>query len=1022
MISRHFSSRQTILLFSFLVLSTLLAPSSIAANNDRSPGGLLYPGTQLDRSDSGGIHFQLHSGPFQIDQDGHITVEGLEQVIQEPGSPAVPYYSTFIALPPKASVSVSVTESGISEYQKVEIAPAPQHRLWAEPDPDGILAADPQTVTEPAPSFVKDTAVYNLDAPFPEAGYEVSEPLYLRDLRMVELKLFPLRYNPMRKSLTQAAEMSVQITFTGAVWDNLNLASGFVDTQGEAWHDSILNFDQARGWRSLPQAAESEPQGSDLPIGINTFKILVDKDGIYEISADELAAQGMALPVDPGTIQMMHGGQPVAFQFINAAGDGQFDLGDKIRFYGWAFDGSRYEQMYVNDNVFWLWAGGSAATIPIRANEAGSGTVVTTFVDSVTKHDENDNFSGWAVQWENEPALWHTDLINIASGTTQSKTYDMELHDPDPTAAGNSVLVEFTTRLSGLTSILPTYSAKTFLNDYAEAGQANWIGHKNVNVKNFIPGNELKQPIDSGYPDNQVRVELLSDSATQASVYLTRITIEYTRFLKSVGDQLIFSSNLAGRHDYHVNGFSSGDAASALVWDITDRRQPEQIRIEAQNIQGSGSDYTFVIGRTHAQGAQFIATTTSNIQAVKNISRYMPISLDPPSGKAQWLAITHSSLRDAADTLATYRKAEFSTWVVNIEDVVNQVGYGFNTPQAIRNYLIYALGNWTTSPEYVTLFGDATRNPLNQDCPLCNYWDKDAPTLLVTDFAFVDRWNGMIPTDYTMSLIIGNDLIPDLAIGRMPANTLSEANHMVQKVISYESQREDELEQWQRNFLFVADNADSGGNFCYENELTGNIIPKLSYSQTHLCLPSSSAVDTDALRLEMGRQINDIGTSVLNYRGHGSPSAWAQSPGSSALLTIDDTDFWQNVGRSVVILSADCLDGYFINTHLSSLGETFHRLNNRGSAAHWSSSGLGFSSEHSVLHSKYYEGVFKYRFKEIGKAVNYSKVQYYQAGQYPSELYSFVLLGDPALKVLPKVEIGSGKILLPVILTQGSMS
>ena len=548
------------------------------------------------RSNSNGIHFQLHSGPFQIDQDGHITVEGLEQVIQEPGSPAVPYYSTFIALPPKASVSITVNESGISEYQKVEIAPAPQHRLWAEPDPDGILAADPQTVTEPAPSFVKDTAVYNLDAPFPEAGYKVSEPLYLRDLRMVELKLFPLRYNPMRKSLTQAAEMSVQITFTGAVWDNLNPASGFVDTQGEAWHDSILNFDQAGGWRGFPEAAEIEPQAFDLPA--EAFKILVDKEGIYEISADELDLKGMNLPVDPGTIQMMHGGLPVAFQFINVNGDGQFDLGDKIRFYGWAFDGSRYEQMYVNDNVFWLWAGGSAATIPIRANEAGSGSEVSSFVDSVSKYEKLDNFSGWAVQWENEPTIWHTDLITADVGTTADPTYDLELPDPDPSGTSNSVLVELTTKFDAFTFAVPTYSAKTYLNSSTSFGQSVWTGRNNFNITKFFPISDFKQPADAGYPTNQVKVEISSNHSGETQVQMTRITVDYLRLMNAVGDQLIFSYPQAGQHDFQVSGFSSADASAALVWDISNRRLPEQISLEAGNISGSGGDYTYAIGRT----------------------------------------------------------------------------------------------------------------------------------------------------------------------------------------------------------------------------------------------------------------------------------------------------------------------------------------------------------------------------------------------------------------------------------------
>ena len=983
-------------LIAVFLFPVLLAPSFTSASGGPFPAGPTKSITQIISSTEAGLDFQLHTPAYQVDQDGRIQVDGLEQVIADPGSPALPYYSTLIALPPEANVSITVKESGLSQHQPFEVLPVPHQKLAAEPDAEGMLAANPGTITELGPLFTKDQSIYTLDAPFPKARFELSEPLYRRDLRLVELKLFPLRYNPARKTLIQASDLTVQLTFSGANLDHQELLPGSLDSQRLTQQAGILNFEQTRAWHSLP-LIERNAQAIELPIGVDTFKILVDQDGIYEISGAELAAQGMILPVDPGTIQMMHDGLPVAFQFFDLNESGQFDAGDKIRFYGWAFDGSRYEQMFVNDNVFWVWAGGSATPIPVRDNEAGSGSVVTTFVDSVTRQDENDNFSGWAVKWENEPTIWHMDLITAASGTTATRTYDMTLPDPDPNGVGNSVLVELTTKLSPFAFPEPTFTTKTFLNNSLDFGEAVWTGWQNLNNIKGFPAADFKQPGDTGYPANQVQVDLSSDSANAATVQLTRITVVYSRLLKALGDQLIFSRVQGGQHEFQVSGFSNADSASIIVWDISDRRLPEQITMQVQNVQPGGSGYTYIIGRTHAPDARFIATTTNNVMLVKGLSHYVPVSLTPPSAEAQWLAITHSSLRDAADTLAAFRAADFSTWVVDVEDIVNQVGYGFNTPHTIRNFLTTALFDWTVPPNYVTLFGDATRNPLGQDCPLCSSWDKNAPTLVVTDFAFVDRWNGMVPSDFTMSLLVGDDLISDIAIGRIPANTLEEANHMVQKVILYETQRQGVLEEWQKHFLFIADNMDSGGNFCDENAQTGTFIPGPTYTQEHLCLRASTTVDTDALRALMDEQINVLGTSVVNYRGHGSTLGWAGGP---PILTVDETDFWQNVGRPAFILSADCLDGYFINTYNSALGETFYRLENRGSAAHWSSSGFGYSVEHSLLHTRFYQGLFTHNLQRIGDAIDYAKLQYYLAGQYPSELISFILLGDPAMNLL----------------------
>ena len=77
-------------------------------------------------------------------------------------------------------------------------------------------------------------------------------------------------------------------------------------------------------------------------------------------------------------------------------------------------------------------------------------------------------------------------------------------------------------------------------------------------------------------------------------------------------------------------------------------------------------------------------------------------------------------------------------------------------------------------------------------------------------------------------------------------------------------------------------------------------------------------------------------------------------------------------------------------------------LNNRGSVAHWSSAGLGYSSEHTVLHSGFYEGMFDYGLNSIGDAANYAKIKYYQSGRYISEIYGFILLGDAAMEAVPQ--------------------
>jgi hypothetical protein len=1007
-----------------IVAVLLQAPSfTLAKQHKGDPQAVPTSSTiHLFKSDIDGLAFELNTPPFFVAEDGSIQINGLNDKLVESGSPALPYYSAFIALPPNAEVVANVEQLGLTSHSSQYIMPAPQEQLWGEEsDESDILAFSAGSIRELAPEFIENPSVYDLDAEYPGMTSLVSEPMYMRGMRLVEIKLYPLQYNPYRNTLTQASKLMVDVRFTGADHDYLRSTSSYSANQEAAWREKIINFDQANDWRHVPKNI-STTEDIKLPIDTSVYKIELDQDGIYEVSGSELASLGMHLPADPAKIQMMQGGKSVAFQFIDMNSNQDFDAVDKIRFYGWAFDGSRQEKLFVTNNIFWLWVGNSTSNIPVIDNFSASGTTITSFRESITKWQERYFSSGWAITWnENDPTAWHNSRFNIDPGGTEH-IESIDLPNPVPDADSVTYLVEFTTQirrpLSG--SSTTTFEVKTSLNNAPTTGNSAWTGQKNLNVINTVAGNVLKQPGSSGYPANEVTVKLSSNSATPVPIHITRITIDYSRQLKAVADQLIFRRDEGGLSNFAVSGFTNGDPDQALIWDVSNPHLPQQIKMQAENITGSEGDHTYLFGRNHEPNARFIVTTDDNVLEVKSLSNYQPVSIDPPSGGASWLAITHNSLKGAAEKLAAYRRLQMGAYVVNIEDVVNQIGYGFNTPETIRQYLRHAINDWTTAPDYVTLFGDATNNPRNMDCNDCGAnWYKDTPTLIVTDFAFVDRWQGMMPSDFAMSLLFGDDLIPDIAISRMPANTNDEALFMVQKVINYETQRELSLQDWQRNFLFIADDADEGGNFCVENAATGKFVPA-AFNQTHLCLvPQDSELgptpeEINRLRADMREQISDIGTSIVNYRGHGSTNRWAGYNGEPPILSADDDDFWENLGRAVVILSADCLDGYFISNDKSALGETIFRLNNRGSVAHWSSAGLGYSTEHSILHKGFYEGMFKFGQINLGDAANFAKIEYYQSGRHISELHSFILLGDAAMIVVPDER---RKAFLPIAIT-----
>jgi hypothetical protein len=759
------------------------------------------------------------------------------------------------------------------------------------------------------------------------------------------------------------------------------------------------------------EVQEAETTGQvNLPVGKDTYKIEIEHDGLYAINGAQLSAAGLDMAeVDPDELQMMQGGKSVAFQFVDKDGQPGFGSNDEIRFFGWAFDGSRYEDMYIGSNIFWLWAGDGGDRVQAVANETGKGyTKVSWFNESITKWPHLNYFPGLTVNWQaspNEATTWH--WMRIRDLKNEPRFVDLPVVLPNPavsTGSNGTVTVEFTSRYNALKYLPESYQASISLNGNNNNTTRSWEGGVNLNIEHQTTITQFLQPGDAGYPENIINLEYLAhtdDERLETVAYVTRATVDYPRELVAVNNELIFTQEAAGNHEFQIEGFSPAPSESYIVWDISDPYNPLQIEITSNQIFAGEAGETAVIGRSHDAYARFIATTTSNLRQVESLSRYVPASITPPEKAGTWVAISHKSLLPAAEELAAFRAKQsgFSTWVVDLQEIANQVGFGFNTPEAIRDYLRQALDDWREPPQYLVLFGDATVNPRGLDCQYgCGDWDPGKPTLVPTDLLFIDRFNGLIPVDYTYATLTGDDLIPELAVGRVTAETLAEAQAAVSKIKLYEASFETIL-PWTRNVLFIADDPDSGGNFCQESIKTASHLPA-AIDKKFLCLPAETGTgptleeSTEALRLELFKQINDDSLSILNFRGHGGVKGWA----SPNILNVEDDDLWQNVGRPPIIISADCLDGHFAEVWSEGLAETFFDLgNNRGTAAHWSSAGVGYAFEHTPLINAFYDALFKERVGTIGDAINQAKVSYLNKGYHESEAYSFTLLGDPAM-------------------------
>jgi hypothetical protein len=977
------------------VFALLLAVAPVAARPDAVTGG----GVQGLMLEEHGLQFTLAVPAYQVDRGGLVSAPHLEAYGATPGAPALPYYSAFVALPPEATARVTVRAAETSSRTlagPVMAAPRPGAVERSSPGNDellgvtGLLAGD----------YTPDPELYGRDALYPESVYRLSEPMYFRDLRVVRLDLYPLRYNPARSLLEHSPQLDVSIVFAGARLDALRPAPTPDDRYARTLQGSLLNPEQAASWRSLP-AAPSVPEPG-LPIGQESYKIAVVEDGIYEIGRDDLAAAGMNVDnVNPNTLEMMYRGQPVAYQFVGNDND-QFEEGEAIRFYGWAFDGSRDEQQFVAENVFWLWPNGAAARITTLPGGSAA-TPAPSFRAEVTRAPQSQysntrmDEAAWAAS-PNEPDAWYWEFIDRTGVvTTTVHTITRTIDVPHPAASGDaSLTVELLSyALSGdvMVSMGPGFTYTT---------TKNWIGVRNDNIVLNLPASALQ------HGENQVRLTFSNQNVNRIQFFLNRLTVSYPRQFVAENDLLIFQGE-AGNHTYQVSEFT--ESTTPLVWEIGNRLQPRSVAQVTVTPQGGGSaTYTFHSGTA---GSAFVATNTQAVKAPASISSYVAPSLDPAGG-ADWLAIIDPDFAAPTNTLAVHRQdplfGGLTTAAVSIADVINQYGHGLPLPDAIRNYLAHALYTWPVAPGYVLLVGDATMNPNHVTCDasywLCPIWgDSSARNHVPTHLLFKDRFQGHVPTDYPNALLAGDDLLPDLAIGRLAVESVEEANNIVAKIIGYETAHLTPGPV-QNSIVFLSDNPDGGGNFADESQRIADLLPG-DFAVTMVDQADASAAAVSAARTAVRDALHaPNGATVLNYRGHGSRIAWADN-----LFNVNEPANWPWPSPPVapwleseplVILSLDCLDGSFVYPGQDALSETFHALPGKGSVAHWSSTGLGYTFEHRQLHEQFYKAVLDHRILPVGDIINYTKAEYAAlvlSGSvfHESELWTFTLQGDPAM-------------------------
>jgi len=357
----------------------------------------------------------------------------------------------------------------------------------------------------------------------------------------------------------------------------------------------------------------------------------------------------------------------------------------------------------------------------------------------------------------------------------------------------------------------------------------------------------------------------------------------------------------------------------------------------------------------------------------------LPLStLREGASQTDYLLIAPQELLEAASPLLERRRSQgLTSRAVSFEEIASEFGHGQPSAEAIRAFLSYAYHSWPRpSPRYVLLFGDATDDPrrflsTSWSSPLPALWAKTSYLWTVSDPALV--------------AVNGDDLLPDLAIGRLPATTVGEAEALVSKLLAWEDSGQD----LGGKAVLVADNPDLGGDFeaDVEDIRAGFLAGR---STTTLKLSELGTATRPAILGSF-----DEGASLMSYVGHGGTAVWA----SENVLNSWDTPSLLAQSRQPLLLTLNCLNGYFVAPNFDALPEALLKAEGRGAIAAFSPSGLSLDGPAHQYHRAVMAELTSGTHERLGDAILAAQRTYAQTGLMPELLAVYQLLGDPAMEL-----------------------
>ena len=580
--------------------------------------------------------------------------------------------------------------------------------------------------------------------------------------------------------------------------------------------------------------------------------------------------------------------------------------------------------------------------MPLQSAAPGSRLVASPA--AVSRSFETNRFYQPGLLDAPDPWLWDA----LASGATRvesfplagvsaSGTAELDVFLQGASESGNPVDHHVSVSLNGV-----------------PVGDAQFAGKTPYRTSLSLPASLLREGT------NDLSLTNVADTGVSSLVFLDRFVLVHPQASS------LASGRLEGTWPESGAVSVSGVSGAPVVVDVTAASSPRWLT--GWRVSGGSLQFQAEAGHRYA------VVSDAALLSPRVAPPELP-GLRSAGNQADYILIAPRAFLTAAEPLLERRADQgLTTRAVAFEEIADGFGHGQASAEAIQSFLGYAFQSWARpSPSYVLLLGDASYDPRNfmgtsPPAPLPALWTKTSYLWTVSD--------------PQLAAVNGDDNVPDLAIGRLPAATVEQAQALVQKLLAWE----DSGQGLSGAATLVADDPDIAGDF--EADARDIAQGYLAGRNPQLLLLSELGAATRPRILDA---LNG-GLSYLSYVGHGGAAVWA----SENVWNSWDASSLQAQSRQPLLVTMNCLNGYFVAPAFDSLSESLLKAEGRGAIAAFSPSGLSIDGPAHQYHRALMAELTGGAHQRLGDAILAAQATYSQTGLMPELLGVYHLLGDPA--------------------------